>query len=59
MDKLTYTAHKQLHPRRPIRYWEVHIQTNWLGGTCCIDQNNSIAILRAKYGNTVIYKSIR
>lgn len=44
---------------KPIRYWEAHIQTNFSGKTQCIDSNNSISLLRHKYGNTVYYKAIR
>ncbi len=35
--------------RKPIRYWQAS------NG----EQNNSIALLRHKYGNTVTYKAIR
>lgn len=57
---LTAIAVKQLHPRKPILYWECHIITNWLGNTQCIDEHESKAILTARHGNRgVIYKAIR
>lgn len=53
-DKLTTIVNKQRHPRKPILYWTAHDKTGKV-----IDQNNSIAILRHKYGNSVIYKTVR
>jgi len=43
-------------PRKPILYWQA--LTKW-GGHIVIDSNNSIPILRSKYGNSVIYKAVR
>ena len=40
--------------RKPIRFWEAISRTGQI-----IDQNNSIAILRYKYGNSVIYTTVR
>lgn len=57
---LTAIAVKQLHPRKPIKYWTANIVTNWLGGTQCIDAHESKAILTARHGNKgIIYKAIR
>jgi len=39
--------------RRPISHWEAY----QLGKV--VDTNNSIAILRSKWGATAIYKSVR
>ena len=48
-----YTYHKQKHPPKPILGWQAVLNGK------VIDENNSIAILRSKYGNSVIFKSIR
>lgn len=39
--------------RRQIKYWQA-VQNGKV-----IDENNSIALLRHKYGNSVILKSVR
>lgn len=59
-DALTIIAEKQRHPRKPIKFWVAY---EWKPlprlNMTEIDRNNSIAILRARYGNSVIYKAIR
>lgn len=40
--------------RNPILYWQAISRNGEV-----IDQNNSIAILRYKYGNSVLYTTIR
>jgi hypothetical protein len=48
-------ANQQRHPRKPIKGWEAYI------GNKCIDDNNSVAILRARYqGNKAVkFKAVR
>ncbi len=58
MDKLTAIANKQRHTVKPIKYWQVVSYHGNLGPKV-IDQNNNIAFLRAKYGNSVVYKPVR
>lgn len=48
MKNLTAIATKQRHAKKPIIYWT----------TSNGDWNYNIAILKAKYGNGVIYKPI-
>lgn len=46
-----------LNPKRealPVKYWQA---VNKAG--VVVDENNSVALLRYKYGNTLIYKAIR
>lgn len=59
--RLTAIAVKQLHPRKPIKYWEAHVVINWITGkTKCIDVHESKAILTHRHGNSgIIYKAIR
>lgn len=45
--------------RKPITHWEACIQTAFNQPLQAIDANNSIAILRAKYGNNVTYRAVR
>lgn len=52
-DRVTYIALKQRRERKPILYWTAEQYGK------VIDQNNSIALLRHKYGATAVYKSIR
>jgi hypothetical protein len=52
------TTFKQKHVRKEIKYWEAVSYQGNLGPTI-IDVNNSIAILRARYGNSVVYNAIR
>ena len=56
MDKLSQMAFKQKHPIKPILFWQALTK---YGEKTVIDTNNSIAILRAKYGNSAFYKAIR
>jgi len=39
--------------RRPIQYWQAY-QCNKI-----VDTNNSIAILRSKWGGSAVYKAVR
>lgn len=53
LNKTEKIAFKKLHPAPSIKYWSaIHNGKQ-------IDSNNSIALLRHKYGNSVIYKAIR
>jgi len=54
-QNLTQIAIGHLHPRREIRFWQAY------RGALCIDENNSIAILRAKYKGmpNITFKSVR
>jgi hypothetical protein len=40
--------------RKPIRFWEAISRTGQI-----LEQNNSITILRYKYGNSVFYATVR
>lgn len=53
MDRLTYIANKQRFKTKPIIGWRAY------KGGVVVDENNSIAILRDRYGYSVIYKSVR
>jgi len=51
----TYQAPPVNKPtRKEIKFWQAQDKYG-----CAIENNNSIAILRAKYGASVIYKAIR
>lgn len=52
MDKLTTTAIRQKE-RKPIKYWQA-----WQFGRI-VDENNSIALLRNKWGSGAQYRSVR
>lgn len=57
MDMKTYQVPPVNKPqRKPILYWEA-----WCNSPVkfCIEANNSIAILRHKYGNSMVYKAVR
>lgn len=55
-DKMTVLAYRlkdSKRVRKPIKYWQC-----WLNGQI-VDENNSVKILRNKYGAKAIYKAVR
>lgn len=54
LNKTEHAAMKQLHTRCPIQYWQAQDAYG-----CQIENNNSISILRHRYGNSVRYVAIR
>lgn len=46
-------AHEQRHPRKPILFWQAKQNGK------VIDENNSLPLLRHKYGAGVTYHSVR
>lgn len=56
MDKLSQQVFNQKHPTKPIKFWNAIAK---YGENIIIDSNNSIAILRSKYKDSVYYKSVR
>lgn len=52
MDRLTATSLRQKY-RKPVKYWQA-----WQNGRI-VDENNSLPLLRYKYGKTAVYRSVR
>lgn len=62
MDLLTQIVLKQRAKQGqplPIKYWEAWSKTKTGEPFQIVDRNNSLPLLRNKYGNNFLYKSVR
>lgn len=62
MDFLTTLVLKQRAAKAklpPIKYWQVWSKTKIGAPMQLVDENNSIPIMRNKWGNNYLYKAVR